>query len=241
MPVPETVVQPCAAEPTSTGSPAGLLTADQVVDVRRPVQAKELLLQRLAQQSAELNVVLAAILRAMCERKQYQDQQLELVRKGIVKVVRKRIKENQIRIGTVFGALRDAVVQRVATNSGVLIECQTRMLLGEVRNEQETATIAGATETVGVFSGAATPAAPTTPGTPQERCEAISAAAAQATATAVASERVTINFPDTTQAAINLANSLPDPAYQPIEPVPGNGIEAGPPAGEVPVEGEYNG
>jgi hypothetical protein len=241
MPVPETVVTPCAAEPTSTGSPAGLLTADAHADVRRPLQAKELLLSRLAQQSAELNVVLAAILRALCERKQYQDAELELVRKQIVKVCRKRIKEGQVRLGTVFGALRDAVAQRVATNSGVLIECQTRMLLGEYQSQTGTTTETGSAVGVSDTTAAVVVSDRPVPSTPADHAACISGAAALASATAVASERVTINFPDTTQAAINLANSLPDPAYQPIEPVPGNGIEAGPPAGEVPVEGEVHG
>lgn len=240
MPVPQTTVQPCATTSDSTGSPAGLLTADQAADVRRPVQTKELLLSRLAAQSAELNVVLAAILRALCERKQYQDQQLAKVRSRIIQQVRKRIKENQVRLGCVFGALQQSVQQRVQSNSGVLIECQTRMLLGECRNESnsgvdtDAATVAETTDTT------VSVAASTVPTTPAERCCATAAAAAAASATAVATERVTINFPDREKQRQQDSDSTPEPSEIPIPGPTGIGAESDYVGAEVPEYGEPN-
>jgi hypothetical protein len=140
----------------------------------------------------------------------------------------------------VFGALRDAVAQRVACNSGVLIECQTRMLLGEYQRQTDTTTETGSAVGVSDTAAAVIVSDRPVPSTPADHAACISGAAALASATAVASERVVINMPDREQQRRQDADSTPEPHEVPIQPPAGIGVDSEYVGGEVPAEGEPN-
>ena len=140
--------------------------------------------------------------------------------------LKKRVQLQENALAYVYGSLHAAAHQRVACCHGELLELQTRILLGEVSSVEGPGNTGQATEGSDLLADAAAQAASTLPATPQEREQVIAVAAAQATA--VASERVTLNvqFPDRDKDVQQQSQQQSPPDDQPIETVPGMGIDA---------------